>query len=45
VFLEQIRLEMQNLQFAYMPCENDEGAAIVGKFSRIRKAGLVFCVR
>lgn len=39
------RLEMQNLQFAYMPCENDEGAAIVGKFSRIRKAGLVFCVR
>ena len=39
------KIVLQNLQFAYAPCENDEGAALIGRFSRLRNAGLVFSVR
>jgi hypothetical protein len=37
--------ELQRLVIAYVPAENDEGAAFVGRFTRSRLAGLVFSVR
>ena len=39
------KVELHRLVFAYVPGDSGEGAAIVGRFTRSRQAGLVFSVR